>query len=134
MLILIGILVLLVMDLKSVALPPLLAPQQHARQAYESGAYEIALELQVRAWEQDPYGPETLFNLALIAAQTESGDEISIRALALVRKEFPNYELTRDYLSESEPVAFRVSQIDSPGFEGFSLLVSNLKRSMGRNQ
>ena len=80
--------------------PELLFPDRLARQAYDRGDMDEAWVWQIKALDQDPYGPETLFNLGLIALEREGahGKELAVDAFRLIHQMHPHYLPAKEQL------------------------------------
>jgi len=74
-----------------------LFPANRAAQALEAGDLDTAWSAQKEAWRRDPLGPDTLFNLAVIAERrTESA--MAIRVYTVVAASYPHYRPARQRL------------------------------------
>ena len=78
--------------------PKAFFPAHYAANAYQEGDLTTALGFQIKAFEQDPYGPETIYNLGVIAhylGQTEDRpelQELALQAWQVNRLMHPFYE------------------------------------------
>ena len=75
-------------------------PQEVARDLYDQGRLRQAFAYQLKAFEQDPHGPETIFNLGLMAweigqEEGESWRDLAILAWGVNRGMHPHYEPAR---------------------------------------
>ncbi len=83
-------------------------PEHMARQAFATGDLETAWRCQVAAFEQDPFGPETLYNMGLIAWELGKRPggagfrDLALRAWLLNRQHHPHYSTARDQLDRLE--------------------------------
>ena len=118
---------LAVMDLKDTPKPSGLIPERWAAQYYESDEFKKALGAQIKAWEQDPYGPETLCNLYLIALQVPDGESLARGALLRVCELHPNYEPAGDELAEQIKRGWISDGEQAPSEEVFLYMVRELE-------
>ncbi len=91
--------------------PAFLFPERIAAKHYDRGEVDQAWEWQIKAVKQDPYGPETLFNLGLAAWESskEEGDsrqQIALESFLLVRKLYPHYRPAQNHLETLKQQGF----------------------------
>ena len=113
-----------------------LFPEIRANLFYADGRFEAAWREQVRAFERDPYGPETLFNLALIAWELGKSDGprprwLAVLALRTNRRMFPFYRPAVYYLQYFEerlPESERI-WVHQPMDDPYAILVAEIRGS-----
>ncbi len=91
-------------DLLSHHRPAFFFPENHASSTYANEDFSSAWDWQAKAFLQDPFGPETLYNLGAIAEQRSGEDaswrELALLSLALDRWLHPNYRPVQDHLNQ----------------------------------
>jgi len=71
-----------------------LFPENRARLAYAAGDQETAWRAQIIAWDRDPFGPDILFNLGLMA-ESRGEPELALDVYALIAAACPHYRPAR---------------------------------------
>jgi len=84
--------------------PAFLFPENHARSYYSDQNFDPSINWQIQAFLQDPYGPETLYNLGLAAEQCGEKEsewkELALLSLVLNSRLNPNYRHVQQHLTQ----------------------------------
>ena len=120
---------LVALDLAQTPKPPGLIPQKWAAHYYQEDDFERGLKYQIQAWEQDPFGPETLYNLHLVAKRATDGKILAKAALVRVCRLHPGYEPARDEMARLIAGGVMSGNEPMPSHEHFGQMVDQWSRN-----